>query len=72
VLLNKGKSNAQITLDARVQTGTWNDVLSGDSKALAAGTQLEVAPNDVRVFILNEALTDPVLLATLKARMVRE
>ena len=67
VLLNKSEQAASIELDARVPAGNWLE--DGQAISIQTGQSLEIPANGVRVLLSSAAITDPVLLATLKARM---
>lgn len=67
VLLNKSDQAASVEIDARVPAGSWQE--GTHVVNLQTGQRLEIPANGVRVLLSDKPISDPVLLAVLKARM---
>jgi len=68
VMLNKGRSPKQLTA-SMVTSGLWSEALSGDNKTVQAGTNVlsaTVPAHGVKVWVLNDSVTDKKLLALLQ------
>ncbi len=69
VLLNKGDAAAEFHLTELLQPGRWREALGGGTHTLAEGQAFhaEVPANGVQVYLFEQPLTAPSLLAALAA-----
>lgn len=68
VLLNKGDDSQTLTLDKMLNAGVWQDALTGDVIEVPVGENsmaFDVPAHGVRVLILNQAVSNPELVAAL-------
>ncbi len=71
VLLNKGDASQRFSISDTLQAGTWRSAMDGKAIDVAAGDTLDavVPAHGVQVFLLDAAVTEPGLLASLDAAM---
>ncbi len=71
VLLNKGDVATHFAIDRMLQAGAWHSILDGSTIEVAgSGTlEAEVAAHGVQVFLLDDAVSEPTLVAALDAAM---
>lgn len=68
VLLNKSAEPRAIALGRHLQPGDWRDADSGETVRLGREARIEVPAHGLRVLLWQEALSDPALLAELRAQ----
>jgi len=68
VLLNKSGEPRRISLAANLQTGAWVDAESGEVVELGNEVRIDVPANGLRILLLDQALSEPTLLAALRAQ----
>ncbi|WP_434213259.1 alpha-amylase family glycosyl hydrolase [[Pseudomonas] boreopolis] len=69
VLLNKGDAPHRFRVDRYLQAGRWRDALDGGAVEAGRSLEAEVAPHDVKVFVLDAAVTEPALVRQLDLQM---
>ena len=71
VLLNKGEVAETFAIQTMLQPGHWRDALEGDAQNIVAGQALNamVTPHGAKVFLLDDAVSEPSLVQALNAAM---
>jgi cyclomaltodextrin glucanotransferase len=68
VLLNKSDAPRNIALGARLQPGAWTDAESGEVIEIGREARIEVPAHGLRVLVFEQALSEPTVLAALRAQ----
>ncbi|MCG6117743.1 MAG: alpha-amylase family glycosyl hydrolase [Aquimonas sp.] len=68
VLLNKSGEPRRIALGEHLQPGIWTDADSGETVEIGLELRIEVPANGLRVLLFNAPLSEPGLLAALRAQ----
>lgn len=69
VLLNKANEASDFTITDMLQSGIWQERVSGPTKEITDNLKTTVAGNGVQVWVLNEQVTNPELLNELRHAM---
>ena len=69
VLLNKANEASDFTITDMLQSGIWQERVSGSTKQITDSLNTTVAANGVQVWVLNEQVTNPELLNELRHAM---
>ncbi|KRG71195.1 cyclomaltodextrin glucanotransferase [Pseudoxanthomonas dokdonensis] len=72
VLLNKGDASHRFEVEQWLQSGSWRDGFSGKRVQVDGKLQVEVPGHDVRVLLLDQAVTRPDLKQRLQQLMARK
>ena len=62
VLLNKSELSETFSISKMLQSGIWEEQLSGEQRELNGELQTTVEPHGVQVWVLNDIVTQPELL----------
>jgi len=68
VLLNKSDAPRNIALGAQLQPGAWADAESGELIEIGNEARIEVPAHGLRVLVFDQALSEPTVLAALRAQ----
>ena len=68
VLLNKSAEPRRIALGEHLQPGAWTDAENGEQLEIGRELRIEVPANGLRVLLFDAPLSDPDLLAALRAQ----
>lgn len=69
VLLNKGAAPHRFRVDRYLQPGRWRDALGGGTLQVGRTLETEVGAHDVKVLLLEAAVTEPALRRQLDRQM---